>query len=176
VVVRTLHSMQKHSWEEDIDHNSKGKVQASRPSNLSHRAPLFQAAESDFDAVLGADRMHPTQSPKPLASFAEHGPSTLYGHEFLVTVVDEAHQCRTLNKSFFSFFGLMERSRCRVALTATPIISRPQVSDIFTSLLSSILTLCRMCGTWDGFYLLTHSAHLLLTRSITRWTRGFKNQ
>jgi len=104
--------------------------------------PLFlQAAQSDFEAVLEADGTHPTESPKQLASFAEHGPSTLYGQEFLVTVVDEAHLCRNMKKAFFTFFGLMERSQCRIAMTATPIISRPQVSVIAFSLPFSILIL-----------------------------------
>jgi hypothetical protein len=89
--------------------------------------PFLQASHSDFDAVLSAEKINPTALPKKQASFARDGPNTLYGHEFLVTAVDEAHQCRTLNKAFFTYFGLMERSRCRIAMTATPIISRPQV-------------------------------------------------
>jgi hypothetical protein len=107
------------------------KVSRSTPPlgfSITDILPVFQALQSDFDAVLQADKMNPTSLPMKQASFDQNSPKTLYGHEFLITMIDEAHFCRTHNKAYFASFGIMERSKCKVAMTATPVISRPQVS------------------------------------------------
>ncbi|CCM06798.1 uncharacterized protein FIBRA_09098 [Fibroporia radiculosa] len=52
-------------------------------------------------------------------------PKTVYGREFGLCVIDEAHLGRTMNKLFTASMCLGERSRAVVAMTATPVLTKP---------------------------------------------------
>lgn len=64
---------------------------------------------------------------QPMASprFERIGPSTLFGRGYNVTFFDEAHCARKYNKVHVAARGLQERSHLMVAMTATPVTTKP---------------------------------------------------
>jgi hypothetical protein len=99
-------------------------------SSISYtRSICLQALQSDFDCVyLLPDSKKPSLSPVKKPSFAVHGTATIYGHKFLVAAIDEAHNCRNINKAYWATFALRENAEMAVAMTATPVTTRPSVS------------------------------------------------
>ena len=53
---------------------------------------------------------------------------TLFPNEFAVTIIDEAHVMRTQSTAFIAGLALRKRSETFVAMTATPIMTKPMVS------------------------------------------------
>lgn len=45
----------------------------------------------------------------------------------MFAVVDEMHNARNHNKTYWSLFGLRQTTRGMVGMTATPVLTRPQV-------------------------------------------------
>lgn len=101
----------------------------------------LQAIVSDFERLFDPDPRKPTTSPKPRANFSAHADSTLYGRRFLVTAIDEAHGCRGLKKSYWAVFCLRERSRNVVPMSATPVVTKPAVSNPLTPLKRGLIIL-----------------------------------
>ncbi|KAH9949213.1 P-loop containing nucleoside triphosphate hydrolase protein, partial [Amylocystis lapponica] len=86
---------------------------------------LVTAIQSDSDAVF-------VQKLKPKHGDAVHSrsynnnvSSTVYGYTFGLTIMDEAHTVRTLNKVYMAARELRKCSRMTVAMTATPVMTRP---------------------------------------------------
>lgn len=67
---------------------------------------------------------------KPLESarFANNAPNTLFGHQYALVAVDEAHAARKHNVVHMALRALKEKTNVLVAMTATPVTTRPQVS------------------------------------------------
>ncbi|KAG1737029.1 P-loop containing nucleoside triphosphate hydrolase protein [Suillus lakei] len=88
-----------------------------------------KALESDFDHVLEANNLTPTQSPRQRASYSAEACATVYGRRFLLVGADEAQNLRNVKKSYWALFALRQRSESIAAMTATPITNRPMVRD-----------------------------------------------
>ena len=52
---------------------------------------------------------------------------TMYGCEFLATIIDEAHSVRKFNKLHTAYHELRQCSRALIAMTATPVMTKLQV-------------------------------------------------
>ncbi|KAG2336606.1 hypothetical protein BDR05DRAFT_896483 [Suillus weaverae] len=88
-----------------------------------------KALESDCDRIFEANNLSPTKHPRRKANYTADAPSTAYGREFLLGSVDEAHNYRNIKKGYWAIFCLRSLCQAIVAMTATPITSRPLVSD-----------------------------------------------
>ncbi|KAG2098226.1 uncharacterized protein F5147DRAFT_656118 [Suillus discolor] len=84
-----------------------------------------KALESDFEHILEASNVAPTQSPRQRASYPTEASTTVYGRCFLLVGIDEAQNLRNIKKSYWALFALRERSESIVTMTATPITNRP---------------------------------------------------
>lgn len=83
--------------------------------------------ESDFSAVMTLPQ-DGSESPEKKSSFSELAQTTLYGMSWTVMAFDEAHIYRNAGKTFWAAYSLRKQSEFAVAITATPVVSRPQVS------------------------------------------------
>jgi SNF2 family DNA or RNA helicase len=86
-----------------------------------------QALQSDLD-FFQIDNREPCTPPREIAMFRVRGQQVLFGHKFLVAAIDEAHTVRNINKSYWSAFLLRTRAQVCVAITATPVTTKPAVS------------------------------------------------
>lgn len=88
-----------------------------------------QALESDGTACY---KLNPKEPSAPLQVQMPGGriaiSSSVYGRKWLLAAVDEAHNCRIVNKTYRAVFGLRAQSHAIIAMTATPVNSRPMVS------------------------------------------------
>ncbi|KAG1792547.1 P-loop containing nucleoside triphosphate hydrolase protein [Suillus variegatus] len=77
---------------------------------------------------------------QPVASprFERTAPSTLFGRGYNVTFFDEAHCARKYNKVHIAARGLQERSHLMVAMTATPVTTKP-TAGVEGSMLRGVL-------------------------------------
>ncbi|KAG1838889.1 P-loop containing nucleoside triphosphate hydrolase protein [Suillus subluteus] len=77
---------------------------------------------------------------QPMASprFERTSPSTLFGRGYNVTFFDEAHCARKYNKVHIAARGLQERSHLMVAMTATPVTTKP-TAGVEGSMLRGVL-------------------------------------
>jgi hypothetical protein len=55
--------------------------------------------------------------------------NTIYGRRFLAVAIDEAHAFRNTNKLHTAVRALRENTDLLVAMTATPVQTRPSVRD-----------------------------------------------
>jgi superfamily II DNA or RNA helicase len=55
---------------------------------------------------------------------------TLYGLTYAGLVIDEAHGARNVGRQYSAFYQARTQSAFTVALTATPVTTRPLVSQI----------------------------------------------
>jgi hypothetical protein len=83
--------------------------------------------ESDFSAVMILPQ-DGSESPTKKSSFSELAQTTLYGTSWTVTAFDEAHNYRNAGRTFWAAYSLRNLSEFTVAISATPVVSRPQVS------------------------------------------------
>lgn len=65
--------------------------------------------------------------PKQLAAFSSRSEKTIYGHEYLGVILNEAHSARKFNKIHTAFCALRKCSQSIVAMTATPVMTKFQV-------------------------------------------------
>lgn len=84
-----------------------------------------KALESDCDRIFEANNLMPTKHPRQKTNYAVDVPSTAYGRDFLLGLVDEAHNYRNVKKGYWAIFCLRCLCHAMVAMTATPITSRP---------------------------------------------------
>ena len=68
-------------------------------------------------------------------AFSSRAKSTLFGYQYLLVVMDEAHSARKFNKIHTAYHGLRQQSRAIVAMTATPVMTKLQVRSITISFL-----------------------------------------
>ncbi|KAG2063389.1 hypothetical protein BDR04DRAFT_1163790, partial [Suillus decipiens] len=85
-------------------------------TNAAHDDAATVFIEGDRDSYG-----QPMTSPR----FERTGPSTLFGRGYNVTFFDEAHCARKYNKVHTAARGLQERSHLMVAMTATPVTTKP---------------------------------------------------
>ncbi|KAG2063485.1 hypothetical protein BDR04DRAFT_1037816 [Suillus decipiens] len=88
-----------------------------------------KALESDCDRIFEANNLTPTKHPRRKANYTMDVSSTAYGRDFLLGLVDEAHNYRNIKKAYWAIFCLRFLCHAMVAMTATPITSRPLVSN-----------------------------------------------
>ncbi|KAG1763002.1 P-loop containing nucleoside triphosphate hydrolase protein [Suillus placidus] len=84
-----------------------------------------KALESDCDRIFEANNLSPTKHPRQKTNYTADAPSTAYGREFLLGLADEAHNYRNIKKGYWAIFCLRSLCQAIVAMTATPITSRP---------------------------------------------------
>lgn len=88
----------------------------------------LQAIASDWQVLF-----EPKTPDKHLGSQKKHGfeqlvDQTVFGRHFGLVIYDEAACARTLSKPYFACMELRKCSDSVVAMTATPLLSRPEVS------------------------------------------------
>lgn len=64
----------------------------------------------------------------PNARFEVKSPTMVYGRTYTFFVMDEAHSARKHNLAHLAARALWERATLMVAMTATPVTTKPQVS------------------------------------------------
>ncbi|KAG1741204.1 P-loop containing nucleoside triphosphate hydrolase protein [Suillus occidentalis] len=84
-----------------------------------------KALESDCDRIFEANNLNPTKHPRQKSNYTADAPHTAYGRKFLLGLVDEAHNYRNVKKGYWAIFCLRLLCQAMVAMTATPITSRP---------------------------------------------------
>ncbi|KAH7919437.1 hypothetical protein BV22DRAFT_1023013 [Leucogyrophana mollusca] len=77
------------------------------------------------DAVIAFEMEKYGPSPAHAKNFEAKKKSTIYGLTWGVCILDEAHCARKYNSSYNATRGLRETSLMTVALTATPILTKP---------------------------------------------------
>ncbi|KAG1834958.1 P-loop containing nucleoside triphosphate hydrolase protein [Suillus subalutaceus] len=107
------------TWWEDIWSRSK------QPEGRRIIITTPKALESDCDRIFEANNLTPTQHPRKKTNYTMDAPSTAYGRDFLLGLVDEAHNYRNIKKGYWAIFCLRLLCHAVVAMTATPITSRP---------------------------------------------------
>ncbi|KAG1785036.1 P-loop containing nucleoside triphosphate hydrolase protein [Suillus plorans] len=98
-------------------------------TNAAHDDAATVFIEGDRDSYG-----QPMTSPR----FERTGPSTLFGRGYNVTFFDEAHCARKYNKVHVAARGLQERSHLMVAMTATPVTTKP-TAGVEGSMLRGVL-------------------------------------
>ncbi|KAG1798808.1 P-loop containing nucleoside triphosphate hydrolase protein [Suillus variegatus] len=96
------------------------------------------AAQDDAATVFDENDRDSYGKPTTGARFRRLSPNTLFGHEFNVTLFDEAHCARKYNKVHVAARGLQERSHSMVAMTATPVTTKP-AAGVESSILRGVL-------------------------------------
>ncbi|KAG1891850.1 P-loop containing nucleoside triphosphate hydrolase protein [Suillus fuscotomentosus] len=107
------------TWWKDIWSQSK------QPEGRRIVITTPKALESDCDRIFEANNHTPTKHPRRKTNYTTDVPSTAYGRDFLLGVVDEAHNYRNIKKGYWAVFCLRLLCHAIVAMTATPITSRP---------------------------------------------------
>ncbi|KAG1772227.1 P-loop containing nucleoside triphosphate hydrolase protein [Suillus placidus] len=107
------------TWWQDIWSRSK------QPEGRRIIITTPKALESDCDRIFEPSNFSPTTSPRQKANYAVDAPTTAYGRDFLLGVADEAHNYRNIRKGYWAIFCLRQQCHGIVAMTATPITSRP---------------------------------------------------
>jgi len=75
--------------------------------------------------------------------------NTIYGQQWLISAIDEAHNVRNLNHAYFASISLRMQSQFIVAMTATPVNTKLQVRiEILRVVLIYFDTYFRIFGTW----------------------------
>lgn len=88
---------------------------------------ISQAIQDDATRVFRAGLKAEAGRAIPNSRFQAVSPSTVYGHEFGFFVLDEAHSARKHNLAHMAARALREKSKVMVAMTATPVTTKPQV-------------------------------------------------
>ena len=66
-------------------------------------------------------------SVKQSPAFSSRAKSTVFGYEYLIAVVDEAHSARKFNKLHTGYQGLRQQAQAILTMTATPVTTKLQV-------------------------------------------------
>ncbi|KAG1717478.1 P-loop containing nucleoside triphosphate hydrolase protein [Suillus lakei] len=96
------------------------------------------AAQDDAATVFIENDKDSYGKPTAGARFGRLSPNTLFGHDYNVTLFDEAHCARKYNKVHVAARGLQERSHSIVAMTATPVTTKP-AAGVESSILRGVL-------------------------------------
>lgn len=88
-----------------------------------------------FRAGLKADVGKAIRSPR----FEALSPSTVYRQKYGFFIMDEAHTARKHNVAHMAAGALREQCVLMVAMTATPVMTKPQVCTSVCSLLNHSL-------------------------------------
>ncbi|KAG2335631.1 hypothetical protein BDR05DRAFT_898054 [Suillus weaverae] len=96
------------------------------------------AAQDDAATVFVENDRDSYGKPIAGARFGRLGSNTLFGHDYNVTFFDEAHCARKYNKVHVAARGLQERSHSMVAMTATPVTTKP-AAGVESSILRGVL-------------------------------------
>ncbi|KAG1894055.1 P-loop containing nucleoside triphosphate hydrolase protein [Suillus fuscotomentosus] len=107
------------TWWEDIWSQSK------QPEGRRIIITAPKALESDCDRIFETNNRTPTKHPRRKTNYTTDVSSTAYGRDFLLGIVDEAHNYRNIKKGYWAIFCLRFLCHAMVAMTATPITSRP---------------------------------------------------
>lgn len=81
-----------------------------------------QAIMSDTSAGLAYNCNLPHIAPAAKSSL-----ETIFNRKFLVTAVDEFHNARNQGRTHWGSWALRKGSQCFIGMTATPVLTRPQV-------------------------------------------------
>jgi hypothetical protein len=65
---------------------------------------------------------------------------TLFGQRFLTVIIDEAHTGRNVGNQHFSMLRILKQAVVRLPLTATPLLTSPQVSRALSQLVLLLTT------------------------------------
>ncbi|KAI6041178.1 hypothetical protein EDC04DRAFT_2893393 [Pisolithus marmoratus] len=69
---------------------------------------------------------HVEDEPKPTLVYHHLSPRTVFGHEFLRLIIDEAHKARKFNKFHQAVHALCKQSATMIAMSATPVMTHLQ--------------------------------------------------
>ena len=83
---------------------------------------------SDTDGLWNPNLKKPCIFSEPPVRNCRKIPKTLFGREWLVVAIDEAHVARKINKAYVGAFQLRLRAKVPIAMTATPILTGLMVS------------------------------------------------
>jgi hypothetical protein len=86
-----------------------------------------QALQSD-SALVHILQGRKKPEARPRSQYVEN--TTIYGRRYLAVAIDEAHSFRNVNKLYSAVRGLREKTDMLVAMTATPVQTRPSVSAL----------------------------------------------
>ncbi|KAG1741027.1 P-loop containing nucleoside triphosphate hydrolase protein [Suillus occidentalis] len=83
------------------------------------------AIQEDATMIFGDGPREDPGCPQKTARYDRIHGNTIYGQHFSMLVADEAHVARKYNKVHLAFRGLLERCMVMIAMTATPVTTRP---------------------------------------------------
>ncbi|KAI6154544.1 P-loop containing nucleoside triphosphate hydrolase protein [Pisolithus tinctorius] len=88
------------------------------------------AVQDDGSAVF-LDLIHSVDDEAKCAPVYErNAPKTVFGHEYLGLIIDEAHKARKFNKFHQAILGLHRQSAMIVAMSATPVMTQLQANRL----------------------------------------------
>ncbi|KAI6029961.1 hypothetical protein BKA83DRAFT_4489870 [Pisolithus microcarpus] len=93
------------------------------------------AIQDDGTSVFLDLLHHVEDEPKCAPAFHNLSPRTVFGHEFLGVIIDEAHKARKLNKFHQAVHALRKQSATMIAMSATPVLTHLQDLWIMGSVL-----------------------------------------
>jgi hypothetical protein len=112
--------------------------------NLSCILPdhcIFQAIVDDAVCIFDEGTGKHAGTAIPTSRYAANGRKTVFGREYSLLVIDEAHEARKYNKLHLAARQLRTQSKAIIAMTATTVTTKPQASPplIIPCLIPSML-------------------------------------
>ncbi|KAG2343746.1 hypothetical protein BDR05DRAFT_883628 [Suillus weaverae] len=83
------------------------------------------AIQDDATTIFSDGPREDPGHPRKTARYDQVHMKTIYGQHFCMLIVDEAHVARKYNKAHLALRGLLERCMAIVAMTATPVTTKP---------------------------------------------------
>ncbi|KAG2045912.1 hypothetical protein BDR06DRAFT_900013 [Suillus hirtellus] len=83
------------------------------------------AIQDDATTIFSDGPREDPGCPRQTARYDQAHRNTIYGGHFSMLIVDEAHVARKYNKVHLALRGLLERCMAIVAMTATPVTTKP---------------------------------------------------
>ncbi|KAG1717668.1 P-loop containing nucleoside triphosphate hydrolase protein, partial [Suillus occidentalis] len=83
------------------------------------------AAQDDAATVFIQGDRDSYGRPIPSPRFERTSPNTLFGHEYVTSIIDEGHILRNINLAHVAARALQGKSHSTVIMTATPITTKP---------------------------------------------------
>ncbi|KAG2063373.1 hypothetical protein BDR04DRAFT_1038198 [Suillus decipiens] len=109
------------------------------------------AIQDDASTIFGDGPREDLGHPRKTARYDQIHRNTIYGHHFCMLIVDEAHVARKYNKVHLALRGLLERCMAIVAMTATPVTTKP-ADGVEGSILRELLAGAENPDRRDGEY------------------------
>ncbi|KAG2064532.1 hypothetical protein BDR04DRAFT_1035000 [Suillus decipiens] len=85
----------------------------------------MSAAQDDAATVFIQGDRDSYGQPMPSPRFQRTSPNTLFGHEYVMSIVDEGHMLRNINMAHTAARALQGKSHSTVIMTATPVTTKP---------------------------------------------------